>query len=924
MSCTEKSVLRIGFTAFCLAFMLSLAPVVYAALPGISSSPVGLGIAPHIVKMPNGLTLVAVKTREETLAMRLVVPGNIEIMPYKDSNLPHLVEHMAFVSGPRFPGGSVFDFAAERGVPRSLGIIASPDSFQLNIPVGAAFTFSDGLTVLEEVGFNQKFSERSLATEKESILAEAFRGSDENIENDWIGNLIYGREIHEEYFDRLKKEVRAHSLIQTQRHYFSRYRPERMTLVVVGPIDIAHVEEEVRQRLGGKKSPSETPAREDSHPDNLFIFGSNRRINITKGLGQDSKVHFIKRFVRDELFSENRVVSELSKRLFVKILNKRWWSAEYVTKMDGARAVSLVDTGNVSTNVSAIKTSFVGVHDFRRLTELYARMARELADGISPAEFASAKDELKREVTSDRVGSEPAAMSSIDISNSIVRDILRRAPIGSSLEDQGRFVDLITKSMVDELAAQNSDFETDFVVGFWLSRFSREEVDKSRIDAIFKPGYTFNPEPIAAETAQDFLNRCAVPLSMSDPRAQLLRDPLTILNPRPESPEFYKLPNGVRVLFVQEKGAYPSVNGLRGGGVGVYGRAAADISAKLATFPDRVRMGRKDALAINRILPDTWIELGLDNSGANIKATSSDSLEKALQLLTVAMLPDPGRNCRYLGSFQETPAFADPSPPFDSASETGMTLDGAELQKIYDDRFTKAGDFVFVVAADDNDASRALVARYLGALDPDTSEVNQLVRSPRKFLEGRHDSLFPDAIKGITRTKLYWSSNRPISGIEHLKLMLLREIVTQRLLARLQYVEGGVYDPTARLLINDSFDLDRLGSAAVIGVFQSFSERAEPLTRAAIEEVNALRNGELSDQDFSIARDRVLNIILQSLPRSDRYTAKDITAMLRGEAALIDEEDIANFKMISNDDAFKAFVHDAINPKNLSIVRGGA
>ena len=173
--------------------------------------------------------------------------------------LAHLVEHLAFVGTTHFPGQAIRDFVERNGM--SFGADLNADtsyestSYRLAVPVDQPSTLATGLDVLRDWASEVSFEPAAIDHERRVVLEERrLRAGDER--DAALDYLLHGTRFaaRPPIGD---PDIVAHAPpAALVRYYHDWYRPDLMTVIVVGDVDPAETEAAIRARFASLASPA--------------------------------------------------------------------------------------------------------------------------------------------------------------------------------------------------------------------------------------------------------------------------------------------------------------------------------------------------------------------------------------------------------------------------------------------------------------------------------------------------------------------------------------------------------------------------------------------------------------------------------------------------------------------------------------------
>lgn len=182
------------------------------------------------------------------------------------NGLAHFLEHMAFNGSKNFPPGTLIPML------NKLGMQFGPDTnahtawtetvYKLNLPDTKPETLELAVRVMADYAGGLLLSAEELDRERQVILEEARsnKGAAERIRKKTIRELFAGSHlaVHDVIGD--EKIIASAPREQFVDYYDTWYRPELMTLIVVGDIDVGAIQGLARKHLAGVAA--RAPARE--------------------------------------------------------------------------------------------------------------------------------------------------------------------------------------------------------------------------------------------------------------------------------------------------------------------------------------------------------------------------------------------------------------------------------------------------------------------------------------------------------------------------------------------------------------------------------------------------------------------------------------------------------------------------------------
>lgn len=232
-------------------------------------------------KLENGLTYYIKKNTkpENKVDLRLVINAGSILENDDQQGLAHFMEHMCFNGTKRFPKNKLVDYLQSIGVKfgQHLNAYTSFDEtvYFLPIPSDDAEKLEKGFQIIEDWAFNAVLTPEEIDKER-GVVLEEYRlglGAGKRMMGRYMPKMMY----NSHYADRLpigKKEVlenfKYEKLISFYKDW---YRPDLMSVIVVGDIDVAAMEKKIKDHFASYKNPkNEKPRKVFDVPNHKETF----------------------------------------------------------------------------------------------------------------------------------------------------------------------------------------------------------------------------------------------------------------------------------------------------------------------------------------------------------------------------------------------------------------------------------------------------------------------------------------------------------------------------------------------------------------------------------------------------------------------------------------------------------------------------
>jgi len=689
--------------------------------------------------LPNGFRYYIRENRlpQGRAELRLAVKAGSVLEDEDQRGIAHFVEHMAFNGTQHFPGNAVGTFMQSLGVRFGAHVNAhtgfDETVYELQIPTDNPAVVDRSLLILEDFARSVSFDAVEIDKER-GVILEEWRlglGADERLQNAQFPLLLKGSR----HADRLpigKPEIiRNINRDRLRQFYTDWYRPDLMAVVVVGDINKAMIEAQIKSHFGSIPAPvSPRPRPSFTVPDQPGTTYSvltdpettNTRISATSTMKarEQMSIGSYRQHMVEQLFG-----AMLSARL-VEIAQAP--NAPFLrAQTDRSRFVSTIEVTSLDALVAR-----GGVE--RGLSALFTEVARVARFGFTEGELGRMKLNLQRGL--ERAVVEKDKSPSGPLADEFIRNFIQEEPIPGIVYEYGlnqRFLPEITLAEVNAVAKN------------WMP-------DRNRLVAISAPESDKASLPndvklagLISTTNGDGLTAYVDTASNKPLLARLPTAGAVVSTATTEAVGIteWTLANGVRVVlkpttFRQDEILFRAVSP---GGTSL----ASDEDFISAETADAViaqgGLGGFSRIDLDKVLAGTTAsvraDIGSTEEGLAGGAARKD-LETMFQLIYLtftAPRADPVAFGVLTSQLKVTLANrqAQPDELFDQALDaalsqnhlrtqplTPVSVDRMNLAKslaFYQDRFADASDFIFVfVGSFDLPTMKPLVEKYLGSL----------------------------------------------------------------------------------------------------------------------------------------------------------------------------------------------------------------
>jgi zinc protease len=233
------------------------------------TAPIPVDPKVKIGKLSNGLTYYIRQNKkpEKKVELRLVVNAGSILENPSQQGLAHFMEHMSFNGSKHFPKNQLVDYLQKVGVQfgADLNAYTSFDETVYILPISTEDpkVVDEGFTVLEDWAGNNLLDKSEINKERGVVLEESrlSKGAGQRMQRKYFPRLFNGSL----YAERLP--IGKDSILKTftpaaiESFYKTWYRPDLQAIIVVGDLDPAVAEQEIKKHFSGFHNPANEKLR---------------------------------------------------------------------------------------------------------------------------------------------------------------------------------------------------------------------------------------------------------------------------------------------------------------------------------------------------------------------------------------------------------------------------------------------------------------------------------------------------------------------------------------------------------------------------------------------------------------------------------------------------------------------------------------
>jgi len=205
----------------------------------------------------------------DKIELRLVINAGSILEDDDQQGLAHFMEHMCFNGTKNFQKNELVDYLQSIGVKFGAHLNAytgfDKTVYILPIPTDDADKLEKGFQILEDWAFNALLTDEEINNER-GIILEEYRSRELNANTRMRNNYFPKLLNHSRYVNRLpigKTEIIKNFKPEAIRKFYKDwYRPDLMSVIAVGDVDVATLEAKIKSHFG-KQPKAENPRNRD-------------------------------------------------------------------------------------------------------------------------------------------------------------------------------------------------------------------------------------------------------------------------------------------------------------------------------------------------------------------------------------------------------------------------------------------------------------------------------------------------------------------------------------------------------------------------------------------------------------------------------------------------------------------------------------
>ncbi len=212
--------------------------------------------------LPNGLRYAILhnETPSDGVAMRLWIGSGAMMERDEEQGLAHFLEHMAFRGSTNIADGDLVRILERHGLQfgPDTNAFTSQDQigFQLNFPKANAAALNDGFTILRDVASRLDIKQALVEAERGVVISEErIRDTPQDrMGKAMLRQALEGTRASVRFPIGTVEVLKSAGADRIRRLYQANFRPDNAAVVIVGNIDPAAMEQEIRTRFADWKA----------------------------------------------------------------------------------------------------------------------------------------------------------------------------------------------------------------------------------------------------------------------------------------------------------------------------------------------------------------------------------------------------------------------------------------------------------------------------------------------------------------------------------------------------------------------------------------------------------------------------------------------------------------------------------------------
>ncbi|MGA2823065.1 MAG: insulinase family protein [Bacteroidales bacterium] len=876
------------------------------------TSPLAVDPDVRIGKLDNGFVYYIRynKKPEKRVELRLAVNAGSVLENDDQQGLAHFMEHMNFNGTKTFPHNELIDFLQKTGVKFGADINAytgfDETVYKLQLPTDDSVLLNTGYQVMEDWSHNALLDDTEIDKER-GVIVEEWRmglGAQDRMMKKFLPVILKGSVYA------IRIPIGKVDIIQNFKHdlirnfYHDWYRPDLQAIVVVGDIDPAKAEAQIKAHFSGiKNPPSEKPRTEFEIPDN-----KDPLIAVTTD--KEATENYILMFYKHPLKKEKNLgdfKDKMAAQLFTGMLNNRF--NEISQKPESPYVFASADYGQfLARNKDAYMVNAMSKENQidKSLDILLAENERVKRFGFTITEFDRQKEEMLSQY--EKAAKEFDKTESMSLTDDYVNNFLTGDPIPGARKAYKYVKNLLPEIKLEDINALAKEYVSDDNMALVVMAPEKSGVEvptEADILKIIKNSKSTDLQPYVDKFKEE-------PLVTADLKGSKVVS--TKENTELGFTEL-KLANGVTVVLkpTHFKNDEILLSAYCLGGHSLIPDADF-MSANYATqVIEKSGAGDFDNVELEKKLKGKNIEIHpyISDTKEGFSGNSTPKDIETLMQLVYLYFKEPRKDTTafkaFMSQLENQVKFMKSSPMmsfYDTLLKSAypgykrivifptpeqlQQVNLNKLYKIYISRFASAKEFKFFLTGNFSiDTITSLVIKYFGSL-PSLNRPEAWIDVSPKFPKGVvNNTLYkgtdPQGMVGIVMSELFDYNPKNL-----LELNMLKEIISIKLIEVIREKMSGVYSP--QVMINpEHYPKSKFQFMVMFGCSP---KAADKLTNAVFSEIKKIRANGPTETDLNKAKETLIRARETDLEKNEFWLGKIESVYYDGT----DPATILNFK----------------------------
>lgn len=770
-------------------------------------------------KLSNGFTYYIRKNTEpeNRVTMYLAVKAGSILETDEEQGLAHFLEHMNFNGLKHFPKNELVNYLQKAGVRfgSDLNAYTSFDEtvYQLPIPSDDPELLKNGLQVMRDWAQDAMLDTEEIDKERGVILEEmrGGRGAQQRMRDQYFPMMLNGSK----YAQRLPigtEDIVTNFDPEVIRNFHKKwYRPDLQSLIIVGDIDVAQMEAEVKRLFGDMREPKNPEKREEYK---VSLLNKNQFMVVTDPEMQHTVGQIFYKHPEEKIKTVGDYRRSLMKSVFNQMVNARLGEIEqtpdapflqsgisispFIAGLDNLSAYFAAKPGKFEESFKAVMTEMNRVRQF----------------GFTQTEFDRAIANIQK--FNENVYIERDKKPSVSYVKGYLAHFLQDAPALSNEEDYKITKELLPTLTLSEVEAIGNEYYVD------LNRdvlIKAPEKGKESLPTEATVASWF--EEVAAQKLTAYEDKVSdLPLLSTTPQKGTV---VSEKNIEAIAAKEIVLSNGIKVVLKPTtfKNDEILIGAFSPGGTSLYSDADYFSASYAASLVNGSGLGNFNTTELRKYLTGKNVNISpsISERYETISgSTDKEGLKTAFEMIygyfTAPRIEEDiyqssiNQALSSLDNRENNPSFVFSASVLDALyggnirrvpqSEEGIKqIDKDRALEIYKERFADASDFTFtIVGSFTEEEIKPYLEEYIASLPTLERKENYkdlAILEPKKGLE----KVVHKGKEQKAQVQLMYIGDYNYSPEENMTLSALESVLSFKLLERLREEESGVYGTSA-------------------------------------------------------------------------------------------------------------------------------